>query len=280
MKKNKISKILFALAIPVIIIGCDGDDETATTHDFASIATGFSEEDGSNTVTIPFRNVSSISESDLTISGTAVEGEDFNITSVTSEGIQIELLDDVTIEELETARIQLHGSEGNAIHNITFVDNDPGVFDIDLTWAAGITAVDMDLLLWKYDEAADEWVDVSQSWGSTFEHLQINWDDEDGIYGLTYNYYNGNTTPLDFTVAFTPSSGVTIDGVLNARTYNVSYTLANEDKTGNYHIVQTFRKNGLTYTEFSDVEVPAAGSRSKTMTANLNKAAAAKYQGK
>jgi hypothetical protein len=272
MKKNKlVNKFVVALSLSVFIIGCS-DDENGATTDFAGIATSTTEAGG--TVTIPFRN-GSVSQEDLIIDGSATAGEDYTITNVSDEGIVIAITEDVKVNEgTERIRIRIPGSGGNAMHTVNISDNDPGTLDIDLTWADGEAAVDMDLLLWIYDEEEEEWVDVAQSWGSTFEHLQMNWEDPDGTYGLTYNYYDGNVEPMTFTAEFTPASGITVNGALTPLTFTQDYTLDNEDKSGDYQIEQTFVKDGFEFSDFSAVDIPASGSRQAQLVAKLRAAAA------
>jgi hypothetical protein len=278
--KKSISNILFALTLPAMILGCDSDDDDfSATADFAGVGSSAVETDG--TITIPFRNASSVSASDITIGGDAEEGTDYTIVGVTSEGVEIQVLDENEPEERETIRLMFNGSNGNAVHTVNLLSEDEGKFDIDLTWPSGIAAADMDLLLWWYDEEHETWVAVAQSWGSTFEHLRLDWrNNVDGTYGLTYNYYAGTPDPLDFKVTFTPTINTLINEGTAPLEFNVRYTGANEDDSGDYHIVQTFEKSGYRFSDFSDVEVPASGSRTKAeLIVKLKNAASAKYAG-
>lgn len=98
----------------MILQSCDGDDDAAATADFASIAS--TSEEGA-TITIPLRN-GSITESDIEFGGTAVEGVDFTLGSITAEGVQITITDDSQYEEKETIRVQIKSS-GNSIHTVS-----------------------------------------------------------------------------------------------------------------------------------------------------------------
>ncbi len=178
----------------------------------------------------------------------------------------------------ETIRLAINGVEGNNRHTVTLVSDDPGFLDIDLTWAHSEAEVDMDLLLFIWDEENEEWVDVAQSWGSTYEHLSIDWSDADGLYGLAYNYYAGpEGEDNDFTVTFTPT-GVKIDGSSDAKVSNATFTDANIESHSDYPVLQTFEKSGTLFSDFSTVTVPEAGSRVKALRAKLSEAVAAKYK--
>lgn len=272
MKKDKlINKLALALSIVVVVMSCS-DDDSGTSVDFAGIATSFLEADGQTTITIPFRNASSsISMDDITIEGTATQGADadYTIDGVTEEGIQITLNDDDAAEIVETIRIRiLTGDEGNLIHTVSLMSDDPGFMDIELQWA---DAVDLDLISWYFDEEAEEWVDIDFSDpGNTLD--PIDWTDADGLYGFTYNYYAGGDDSVPFTVVFTPT-GVTLEGGTDPLTFNATYTLANVDPN-NVQIEQVVTKTGTEFTDFSDIDVPETGSRKAEILAKLRKAAA------
>ncbi len=55
-----------------------------------SIASTFYEEGGETTIVVPFRNSNgSITAEDITVDGTATEGEDYEIGAITEEGVSI-----------------------------------------------------------------------------------------------------------------------------------------------------------------------------------------------
>lgn len=134
MKKNKlINKILFALALSVVVFACS-DDESGSNAinnpDFSGITS--STEEGAGTITIPVRG-GNVSESDVTImdGGTAEEGVDFTVAGVSDEGVEIAIINDGSVEPNETFRVKLPGS-GNVIHTVTiFCDgDDTGGWDV------------------------------------------------------------------------------------------------------------------------------------------------------
>jgi hypothetical protein len=137
MKKNTLSKLFFALAMPLIIIGCDGDDEPGTSLDFPTIASTVSEADG-GTITIPLRNASSTAGIDVAFGGTAVEGEDFTFEGISGEGVSIAIIDDNKYETNETIRVQLTGEglNGNSIHTVTIESNCADLVEFNPNWFA------------------------------------------------------------------------------------------------------------------------------------------------
>jgi hypothetical protein len=128
MKKNFIlHKVLFVPALFALLVACDGDDDGAATGpDFGSIASTH-EEATAGTVTIPLRGVSNPESLDLTLGGSASEGEDYTVVGITEEGVQLSITDDSKFEGNETIRLQLHGSNGelvgNSTHTLTIVSN-------------------------------------------------------------------------------------------------------------------------------------------------------------
>jgi hypothetical protein len=261
MKKNiMLGRLLVLMSLPLAIGACDNDDDAAgSTFEFVNVETAYNESAGTTAVTIPLKNGVTVAESDLVIQGTATRGEDWELEGITTEGIQLTIMNDAAAEILETIRFTIPNSTGNAVHTVRIVSDDPGILDIDLTWAAGVESADMDLVLFKLN-ADEEWEHVSHSWGATFEHVAMDWTDEDGTYGLAYNYYAGEADPLDFTVQFTPT-GISLDGGQEPLVFNATYTAANIDDASAYPIVQTFKKEGTAFTDFSEIEVPQTGSR-------------------
>lgn len=126
MKENRrLNKLLFILALPVLMLACEDEGSPAGTgSDFATLTSGYFEEDGTAAITIPFRNASAsfAANVELTFGGTATEGEDYTVVGVTEEGIQISIIDDGEFEYRETIRI-LMDSKGNNIHTVTLVSN-------------------------------------------------------------------------------------------------------------------------------------------------------------
>jgi hypothetical protein len=126
MKKNKLIKLLFTFCLPILVVSCAeeiGDEQspTGTGTDFEILASSWSEIDGTGTITIPLRN-GTVSESEISFTGTATEGEDFELLGVTSEGIQISVIDDNDFEPLESIKVVIE-STGNNVHTINVYSN-------------------------------------------------------------------------------------------------------------------------------------------------------------
>lgn len=280
MKKNKFIKIwLTVCCFSMLAVSCS-DENSGASVDFLGIATSYFEADGQQTLTVPFRNAnSSISMDDIVIDGTATEGADadYTIGGVTEEGIQITLNDDNAAEVVETIRIRILGvDDGNVIHTVSTLSDDPGFLNVRLNWA---DPVDLDLISWYFDPEDEEWHDLDFSDpGNTLD--PIDWKDPDGLYGFTYNYFAGSDDSVPFSVVFTPT-GVTLDGGTEPLTFNATYTLANVDPN-NVQIEQMVTKTGTAFTDFSDIEVPGTGSRKAELLSKLRTAAQrlAKTRGK
>lgn len=139
-KKNSIIKSLLVFGLFALLISC-GDDESTPVIDFASISSNFYEEEGTQTVTIPLRNASSVNGLSVSFGGTATENEDYELVGITSEGVQISVIDDDDFEENETIRVQLISSagelSGNIFHTINIISDCADVVGIDVSYFAG-----------------------------------------------------------------------------------------------------------------------------------------------
>lgn len=269
MKKNKlINGLCFALSMCLFITSCDDDKGESTSAGFAGISSNYFEADGTGDIFIPYRD-GSISQSDITVSGTATLNEDYTL-SFGSDGITVTVIDDEDAEYTETVRFLISGTSGasNKIHTLNIASDDPGYLNVQLQWSG---AADLDLYSWYYNEEDEDWenIDFSDP-GNTLD--PIDWRDPDGLYGFTYNYWGGTASPLPFTVLFTPV-GVTAEGGTDPLTFEAVYTLDNVDPV-NLQIEQTMVKNGTEFTDFSDIEVPEEGSRKAEILNKLRKKAA------
>jgi hypothetical protein len=125
MKKNILHKLAFAISIPLVMLACDSDDDAGLTTDFASISSNYYEADGTGSVTIPLRG--SANGLDISLGGTAVEGEDYTVEGITDEGVTLSILDDDDLEDNETIRVQLTSAggnlTGNSIHTVHIISN-------------------------------------------------------------------------------------------------------------------------------------------------------------
>jgi len=220
------------------------------------------------------------------IAGTAAVDIDYDL-SIDGSGSDLLLIfsniDDDISEVPETAIITLtsvddgpavlSGNVSELTFTLTIEDNEPAAdtdLKIDLTWDAGGGTpgdVDMDLILWKHDPGLDvfNFVDGAFSIGTTFESLTLSGTEDDAMYGLTYQYFEGSSNNLEFTVTFTTTDG-TLEGTENELSFSETYTLSNINSSTTVFIEQIFDKLGSDYNSFSAIEVPGTGSRMKSFS--------------
>lgn len=261
MKKNKhINKLFLALSLSVFVLGCSDDDGDSASAGFAGVGSSYQEADGPGDVFIPYRD-GSLSESDITVSGSATEGEDYTV-SYGADGITVSIVDDNLTEPVETIQFTIANTSGasNKRHTVSIESDEPGFLAIDLTWTG---PADMDLWLFYKAFPEDSWHALA---ADDPGHLELDWTEHDYQYGLGYNYYAGTANPLNFTVTFNPSGGdnITVNGGSTNAVYNATYTLVNREAAASgaaVAIVQTFYKTGFDFHTFSGITVPATGSR-------------------
>jgi hypothetical protein len=191
-----------------------------------------------------------------------------------SAKIRVEPVSDLSLENPGTIVITLVPSEGVTVsgtadeHTLNVLQEDGKV--IWLQWHTDYTTVDMDLF---------HWINEGENYGLINLSTDVGYDGEVGEYvffpaagddaefGLSYNYYEGEEDPMQFTAKFIDF----IDGDLlleDSITYWAQYTVANInawDQNGapTPPIAQTYTVNGGVYT-INDIVVPAEASRSTT----------------
>ncbi|MGE0586992.1 MAG: Calx-beta domain-containing protein [Cyclobacteriaceae bacterium] len=189
----------------------------------------------------------------------------------------------------ETINFSLTSVSGNKIlagnselhtHTLIVADNEPikHSMQINLTWDAGDgTAgdVDMDLFVFLLDpQKGPIMVGDSQQIGTKFEGIVVGTPAPDADYGLGYRYFEGSSDRLKFKVKFIARIGM-LSGNVKEKEYEGIYTLdnINNDPTENasVQIVQTFRKMGSDYIDFSEIKIPESGSRVKTIQGEVSK---------
>lgn len=277
MKNYKALCVSMLLAVIFTIISCDDDEDKKPSIGFTSSASTVKE---GETIDIPFtKAVPDGVTVQVELGGTATEGVDYEYgISTDGKNLVVEILEDNTYESGEEIEIEITGFSsgvtlgGTVIH--TVVVEDPSML-IELTWDSGNgTAgdVDMDLVLWKYDELNDEFdfIDASDAAGNGFESLTLSGSFDNGTYGLTYLYFSGSSDELEFNVTFSTSAG-SIEATVNELSFTGAYTLANVNNTPevSVFIVQFLDKEGDDYNTFSTIAIPDEGSRQKKSTSGL-----------
>lgn len=289
MKKTVYSLSFLSLLWIVMFSHCS-DEESVPKIDFQSQTSSANEGTGASIAfssALP-NGVTPI----ISLTGTATAITDYTYT-ITSNGVSFTLKEDEVYDPAETIIVTITGFDGDAevgtksVHTLTVSDMDenadPGLL-IDLSWNAGTGGpgdVDMDLFLWIESPPAGSGefsvIDVSLTIGTDFEQIFLPSNDPDyanGVYGLSYTYYEGNSDNLTFTADFKCFKG-NIDGTGTTASFSEVYTLANInawDVSGELSIAQVFEKSGQNYNNFSDIFVPESGSRWKKLQAKLKEA--------
>lgn len=301
---NRYLLFLFIVVAHLQLSSCKDEDEgPAAIISFTSLSSNVNEGSGSATISLTLDRAPS---NDLTVnfttSGSATLNEDYTFSgsTVISKGsveasIQIGIIDDNvfeydldnTVNFLEKLEITLSAVTGNGKlseiatglkHTIYFLENDPEPhLIIDLSWKDMATGdagdVDMDLLFWyEADPGTNEFQLAPEQYqqgtkiGTDFEKLGLSGINPDTNYGLTFLYFEGSATEVEFTVKFTASGGTLLNG-LTEMTYTGTYTTDNINGTayddGSFQIEQVFSKVGFNYPTISELEIPSAGSRTR-----------------
>ena len=189
--------------------------------------------------------------------------------------IKVTLLSDFDVEEDETIQISIKDVDSE---NIEITRND----DIKITvkqengmvvllqWGVGVgekyTDVDMDLFLWAKNTASQlVLTNIASANGSLaspeFFFLPTAVFN-DGQYGLSCNYYDGKTDPMNFTVSFIKVvNGAATSTTVKKGTYTIANVNAWDTSSLDPLLVLTFDKTAGNFTNFSEITVPATGSR-------------------
>jgi hypothetical protein len=239
---------------------------------------------------------------DYSLTGTAVEkvaagnnsSYDYEITSdylevkilkgETVGKIEIKLYSDLDIEDDELIDIQLESVNSEQIEitrddrlKITIEQEDGIAIVLEWGTAAGAPAaytdVDMDLFFWAPSTTPGQLGLTSiASASETFSSPEVlflpNAILDDATYGLSYNYYESakEQDPMLFKVTFAEFINGVFEPVANRNIFNAQYTKANINPWFTSKIdpilVQTFKKTGTTYSDFSAITIPTSGSRS------------------
>lgn len=268
---------IILLTVVITFSSCSDDEEKKVaevsfdgTSQIVNEAEGF--------IFIPFDvddgPIADDAELSFEVSGTATLDEDYIYDGWDEDGVYFILVDDDDFELDETLILEITDSEKVNIsspdtHTVTIVDNDTDTdLVIDLTWNAGGGTpgdVDMDLILWEYDPVNEIFSDIAASaqFGTAFESVTLPGSAADGTYGLTYQYWEGTSNNLQFTVTFTTENG-TLEGTEKELVFSETYTLNNVNSSSNVLIEQLFDKVGADYNNFSIIDVPVSGSRIKS----------------
>ena len=211
-----------------------------------------------------------------------VSGELVIPAGETSADIRIQVVSDLYFEGDETIQIELTGSNSAIIGTsntmtITVEQEDGKV--IGLLWDPSHTDVDMDMFLFVGDDietlefpgsllalSINASTDIQEE--VIFLPTVLTSDIEEAAFGLSYVYYEGTASPMNFEVHFVDLVEGEFEPDADRDIFPATYTAANlnewDKETGNDPIiVQTFRIVTGDYIELTDITVPDAGSRMK-----------------
>jgi len=221
--------------------------------------------------------------SDYTINGTY--GEVTIAKGETTGSISFEIYSDSDFEDDETIIFSIDKVDSEDIEitredDITITVTQEDGLIILLEWGVGAspayTDVDMDLFLWAENSSSvlvrTGYIGLS---GSTYTSLRASTTSpeymflptalaDDGTFGLSCTYYAGTKEPMDFKVSFIE---IIDENDVSTVTKEGSYTQANINKwddaaTGTDPVlVFQFTKAGTDFKDFTDFELPTAGSR-------------------
>lgn len=198
--------------------------------------------------------------------------ENYGFDSETEDFVTVVL----TLKSVVSGPVELTPGTQN-IFTLTIYEDDTLVA---LTWDNGTENetgdVDMDFWLWL-DNPNTPGEDFQELGGSTqedsdFEVLQIPGGFPNGTYGMSYTYYSGTSNTVNFYVTI-----VNLGGTLNGGTvplpFEGAYTLENinvydpttdPNHKGPPEIIQTMVKNGLNYSDISEITTVDGTSRVNT----------------
>jgi hypothetical protein len=291
LKNVKLLSSLLALALLVCVLSsCKDDEEPAPAQlSFASAALTVNEDDdlieievvldkpAAEDFTVEYEldgdaidaaTVGTDDPSDYEINEDENDYGEIEIAQGETSGkIQIQLFSDFDIEDPETIEITITGVNSDKIEitrddetEIT-VEQEDGLA-IRLGWEE--STVDLDLVV-RVGETTDTWLGVLT--GSLYGRPEIAFIPKvfsDAAFGMSYTYYSGTVEPLDFTVDFIEIIDGDIEPQANWQSFSAQYSLDNInewDDISTTQVVQTFRKSGNSWTDFTEISVPTTGSR-------------------
>lgn len=266
-----------------IILDRPAAEDIVVKYDLDGSATNVNPPDVNNQVLV----------NDFSISAGAgisnIDDDEFTIEKGASEAIIIvTLFEDGTFEfdediQYETIELELEsvvsgpGKLGttNLSHDILVYEDDAVML---LQWMvdnsnapANVRTVDMDLFVWQNNQVefvsaqANEEIPENEP---PFELLLIPGAWQGGEFGLSYNYFSGTSDDVDFAMfMFGNVNGEYYQWVEQSphNPFGATYTTANINdyvtSGTSPQIVQTMTKDGINFTNFSAITVPASGSR-------------------
>lgn len=195
----------------------------------------------------------------------------------TTGKIQFQLLSDFHFEDDETIEITLasasNGVQISANNKKTITLEQENGKIVALVWDDTYTDVDMDLFLWIGDVVTDLGFAASSTNPDVDPQVELLFipDVVDAAYGVSYTYYGGTASPMNFEAQFIDFTDGTVEAQADYDIYPGTYTLVNINKWDTDAgidpvIAQTFVADNGQITGITDpIVAPAAGSRMVTV---------------
>lgn len=213
------------------------------------------------------------------------EYKEVTIAKGESEGIiELELYSDTDVEEDETIVLSIDSVDpvdvkANVPDDITITVQQEDGLIVGLIWGetdVAYTDVDMDLMLWAPNTSGtlapayrfqgysgDYPTNIIEATTPNFEVFFLPGVVDDGNYGISATYYAGTKDPMKFRVTYLPivngadGTPVVKEGSYTQQNINVW----DEEGAPAPLLAGTFKKAGSTFSEFSDLTIPATSSR-------------------
>jgi len=227
-----------------------------------------------------------------TVSGTATENEDYVFVNRDIEFMEGDSVRYFIFKSMHDSRDEWNE---DIVITLTEVENDIAIIDttrntytveirdsnrsdlnILLRFGPGRyykDVLDMDMILWRESSpntdtfemvATSAYRNTEDTYAHRGENILLSGLEKDGLYALSYIYYEGTYDSLNFRVIFSTSEESTIMG--NRETVlqfeeNLSLKNINKwDVTKKFHRAQYFRKTGFNYTDFTQITISKEGS--------------------
>jgi hypothetical protein len=221
--------------------------------------------------------VSDLDDDEITIEKGVTEA---SIIVTLYEDYSFEYNEDAGLDETVTLELESVVSgpvklgEQNIAYTLTIVEDDPVIL---LQWAvngstaaADVNTVDMDLFVWRDGNLVNssQYNNADATQALPYEALFFPAGFPEDTYGLSYTYFAGASDDVDFTaVMFGTFNGTTYsyDEEDDYIAFTGTYTTANINKYDDSgiapQVVQTMVKDGINFTQISDIVEPSSGSR-------------------
>jgi hypothetical protein len=235
----------------------------------------------------PFLNLNEPLQKDLRVqieyTGTATYDQDYTIQQpvIFTRGsvmapLGLKILDDNTDEFDESIKFKIRSCDDPTVEidtvsfKVLITDNENSDLRVLIGWPlfgnTGSDNIDFDLYLWRESSPGSNTFNLvtkktnHNHVGSGNEGILLSGLEKDGVYGLSYVYYNGNSDNISFTTYFQPVDQATVEGSTKQIEFTATYNLININKGDVVIREQFFTKSGFDFKNFTPITVPQIGS--------------------